>query len=150
VPVRPAARGARQPAAHQRHRCEARRLLIGTESPATPRWRHWSPPTCSVSTAARRDGRIGRENWIEQSQILSRGGDTAFSRDYDRRARGEPVPLRPAKLADAIREHSGKASGDAPPPAKTDLAALRSVRSAAYQNPEPGRRPPSAPPRRAR
>ncbi len=31
-------------------------------------------------------GRIRRENWVEQAQILARGGDTASSRDADRRA----------------------------------------------------------------
>jgi predicted flap endonuclease-1-like 5' DNA nuclease len=80
-------------------------------------------------------GRIARENWIEQAQILSRGGDTAFSRDYDRRARGEAgaVTMRPAKLADAIAETAANAAvqtGSAP---RADLGALRSVRSEAYQ-----------------
>ena len=31
------------------------------------------------------DGRAQHENWIEQAQILSRGGETAFSRRVDRR-----------------------------------------------------------------
>ena len=140
VPVRPAAPAARDNL--QRISgidAEAERLLIGHGVTRYSQMAHWSPADVQrFDQQLGATGRIGRENWIEQSQILSRGGDTAFSRDYDRRARGEPVPLRPAKLADAIREHSGKASGDAPPPAKTDLAALRSVRSAAYQNPEPG------------
>ena len=140
VPVRPAAPAARDNL--QRISgidAEAERLLIGHGVTRYSQMAHWSPADVQrFDQQLGATGRIGRENWIEQSQILSRGGDTAFSRDYDRRARGEPVPLRPAKLADAIREHSGKASGDAPPPPKTDLAALRSVRSAAYQNPEPG------------
>ena len=29
-------------------------------------------------------GRVERENWIEQAQVLSRDGETAFSRRYDR------------------------------------------------------------------
>jgi predicted flap endonuclease-1-like 5' DNA nuclease len=62
-------------------------------------------------------GRIARENWVEQAQILSRGGDTRFSRAFDR---------------------PGTDVGDAPP-ARTDLGSLRSVRSRAYQGaPEPG------------
>jgi predicted flap endonuclease-1-like 5' DNA nuclease len=66
-------------------------------------------------------GRIARENWVEQAQILSRGGDTRFSRAFD---------------------HPGTDVGDAPreqPAARTDLGSLRSVRSRAYQGaPEPG------------
>jgi predicted flap endonuclease-1-like 5' DNA nuclease len=87
-------------------------------------------------------GRIARENWIEQAQILSRGGDTRFSREYDIRARGEAP--RPIKLPDAIREHeaavaSGQAPALAPAPVRTDLGSLRSVRSQAYQDTsEPG------------
>src|SRR5262249_52585640 len=68
---------------------------------------HWSPPDVARFDALlSASGRIARENWIEQAQILSRGGDTAFSRDYDRRARGEAgaTAMRPAKLADEIHE----------------------------------------------
>jgi predicted flap endonuclease-1-like 5' DNA nuclease len=63
-------------------------------------------------------GRIQRENWVEQAQILSRGGDTAFSRDYDRRAEGNGSEApRPADAAVA-----------AGPPPKPDLGSLRSLR----------------------
>jgi predicted flap endonuclease-1-like 5' DNA nuclease len=62
------------------------------------------------------DGRIARENWIEQAQILARGGDTSYSRDYDRRVSG-------AKTAEE-QASAGRTS---------DLAALRSVRSEAYR-----------------
>ena len=62
-------------------------------------------------------GRIARENWVEQAQILSRGGDTRFSRAFDQ---------------------PGTDVGDALP-TRTDLGSLRSVRSRAYQGaPEPG------------
>jgi predicted flap endonuclease-1-like 5' DNA nuclease len=140
VPVRPAAPAARDNL--QRISdidTEAEQVLIAQGVSRYSQIAHWSP--AEVQRFDRQlgaSGRIGRENWIEQAQILSRGGDTAFSRDYDRRARGEAGPLRPAKLADAIRENTGKGSSDAARPAKTDLGALRSVRSAAYQNPEPG------------
>jgi predicted flap endonuclease-1-like 5' DNA nuclease len=77
-------------------------------------------------------GRISRENWIEQAQILSRGGDTRFSREFDRRALGEAP--RPTKLADAIREQQAKAAA-----APTDLGSLRSMRTQpGQQAPEPG------------
>jgi predicted flap endonuclease-1-like 5' DNA nuclease len=66
--------------------------------------------------------RISRENWIEQAQILSRGGDTRFSREFDARSgAGAPPP-------------NGGAA-----PRRTDLGALRSVRSPAFRDtPEPG------------
>jgi predicted flap endonuclease-1-like 5' DNA nuclease len=68
-------------------------------------------------------GRIQRENWVEQAQILSRGGATAFSRTYDRKSEdgGSGAP-RPARLADAIRDNA------ASPAPKPDLGSLRSVR----------------------
>lgn len=63
-------------------------------------------------------GRIARENWVEQAQILSRGGDTRFSREFDGRDAGP---------------------GTAAPAARTDLGTLRSVRSPAYRDSrEPG------------
>jgi predicted flap endonuclease-1-like 5' DNA nuclease len=78
-------------------------------------------------------GRIARENWIEQAHILARGGDTRFSREFD----GRPG-FHNTSLAEAIREKAAD-SGPAPSPPRTDLGALRSVRSQAYQNmPEPG------------
>jgi len=50
----------------------------------------WSPiDVARLDALLGTRGRIGRENWIEQAQILSRGGDTAFSRDHDRRAGGK-------------------------------------------------------------
>jgi predicted flap endonuclease-1-like 5' DNA nuclease len=75
------------------------------------------------------DGRIARENWIEQAQILSRGGDTAYSREVDRRSTEQ---LRPTKLAEAIKVASEDKSG---------VSKLRSVRSEAYRSPEAGARP---------
>src|SRR5262249_17312258 len=80
-------------------------------------------------------GRIARENWIEQAQILSRGGDTAYSREFDRRRSAEPRGLLPSKLPAAIREPAAKsATGEA----RVTLETLRSVRSQAYEDPEPG------------
>jgi predicted flap endonuclease-1-like 5' DNA nuclease len=86
-------------------------------------------------------GRIARENWIEQAQILMRGGDTAFSRAFDGKAPGGGAAVGPAGEATARR-----GTGDldptpdlGPAPARSVLlGALRSVRSQAYQNPEPG------------
>lgn len=65
----------------------------------------------------RTGGRIARENWVEQAQILSRGGDTRFSREFDGAA-PEQAQIKTTR---------------------TDLGSLRSVRSRAYQGaPEPG------------
>jgi predicted flap endonuclease-1-like 5' DNA nuclease len=89
-------------------------------------------------------GRISRENWIEQAQILSRGGDTRFSREFDRHG---PTPAqspsgpppRPIKLPDAIREHVAAVASGQAAPLRADLGSLRSVRSQAYQDTtEPG------------
>jgi len=94
----------------------------------------WSPADVArLDALLGANGRIGRENWIEQAQILSRGGDTAFSRDYDRRARGEASAaiVRP-KLADANREAATIAAAQTGFSPRTDLGALRSVRSEAY------------------
>ena len=77
---------------------------------------HWSPS--DVERFERLLGtsrRIARENWIEQAQILSRGGDTAFSREFDRREAEAAAQLRPAKLSEAIREHSAAKSSEPKP-----------------------------------
>ncbi len=101
----------------------------------------WSPAEVElVDRKLGLAGRVSRENWIEQAHILSRGGDTRFSLEFDRPA-GAPTPPapagpppRPIKLPDAIRAHeAAKAAG------RTDLGSLRSVRSEVYQDAtEPG------------
>jgi predicted flap endonuclease-1-like 5' DNA nuclease len=140
VPVRPA------PAARDSLQrisgvdAEAEKLLTAQGVSRYSQIAHWSPADVARFDAQLgATGRIGRENWIEQAQILSRGGDTAFSRDYDRRAGGETgsAALRPTKLADAIRENSGNAGEETARQARADLGSLRSVRSAAYQGSGP-------------
>jgi predicted flap endonuclease-1-like 5' DNA nuclease len=94
---------------------------------------HWSPADVARFDAQLgTNGRIGRENWIEQAQILSRGGDTGYSRDYDRRASGDngAASLVPAGRVDASSTNAVTTGGQAP---RTDFGALRSVRSAVYQ-----------------
>ncbi len=87
------------------------------------------------------EGRVRRENWIEQAQMLSRGGDTAYSRQFDQRkasASGSGAVTdapRPSRLADAIRDVAAKTGNEisAPPPVRSsDMSGLRSVRSEAY------------------
>jgi predicted flap endonuclease-1-like 5' DNA nuclease len=101
---------------------------------------HWSPADVArMDTLLGVGGRIGRENWIEQAQILSRGGDTAYSREYDRRTRiGTAAQLAPTKPAAATRDNSVEAGRETPRQAPSDLGALRSVRSAAYQSTSAG------------
>ena len=99
----------------------------------------WSPAAVErIDKELGMAGRISRENWIEQAQILSRGGDTRFSREFDRRGSLPPGPApRPIKLPDAIREHEAAAKAAAP--LRAELGTLRSVRSQAYQDTtEPG------------
>jgi predicted flap endonuclease-1-like 5' DNA nuclease len=137
VPIRPAAPAARDNL--QRISgidAEIEKLLLAQGISRYSQIALWSPVDVARTDALLgASGRIGRENWIEQAQILSRGGDTAFSRDYDRRARGEAsaAAARPAKLADAIRETAAKAAAATAAAPRADLAALRSVRSEAYQ-----------------
>jgi predicted flap endonuclease-1-like 5' DNA nuclease len=101
----------------------------------------WSPAAVErMDRELGTSGRISRENWIEQAQILSRGGDTRFSREFDRRAAAPSgPPPRPVKLPDAIREHEAATAGRGGASPRADLAGLRSVRSEAYQDTsEPG------------
>lgn len=76
-------------------------------------------------------GRVKRENWVEQAQILAKGSDTAYSREHDRReseAQRNAESARPATLTEAVRPGAPAA---APPaqPRTSDMASLRSVRS---------------------
>ncbi len=52
----------------------------------------------NVSKTLGLKGRIEHENWIEQAQVLSKGGETAFSRRYDR---GEMEMAPPPKVQSA-------------------------------------------------
>jgi len=94
-------------------------------------------------------GRVSRENWIEQAQILARGGATAYSRTFDERG-GPPEPVAvvlPVAAAPAASEAPPAVvvAETAPPPAAptdapaervTDLSGMRSVRSEAFRTPE--------------
>jgi predicted flap endonuclease-1-like 5' DNA nuclease len=84
-----------------------------------------------------RDGRIRGENWVEQAQILARGGETAFSRERDRQA----DTIRPTRVNDAIGApadggSAARISDDGGAGSRIevrpDLAMLRSVKSEAY------------------
>jgi len=113
-------------------------------------------------------GRIGRENWVEQAQVLARGGSTAQSRDWDRRTTPatsvpppsppkpiptptpvEPVPPpppRPVNLAEAIRESTGRPREAPPsPPSRPSVPNILPQLPAAAPA-RPVARPPQAPP----
>ena len=78
-------------------------------------------------------GRIARENWVEQAQILAKGGDTAHSREFDRRNSqvARDAGARPKSITDAIRANGG----GVPTVSRPDISGLRSVRSDAYRAP---------------
>ena len=143
VPIRPA-----EPPAHDNLQriggitAETERKLNALGVSRYSEIAQWSPAAVErVDKELATSGRISRENWIEQAQILSRGGDTRFSREFDR-AGPAPAgpPPRPVKLPDAIREHeAATAVAQAAAPLRAELGALRSVRSQAYQDTtEPG------------
>ncbi|MET0569760.1 MAG: hypothetical protein ABWZ74_11835, partial [Hyphomicrobiaceae bacterium] len=73
-------------------------------------------------------GRIARENWIEQAQILAKGGDTSYSREVDRLSGGEAA----GAAGEAETAKSARA---------TDLSGLRSVRSEALRGTEASDQP---------
>ncbi len=90
-------------------------------------------------------GRIQRENWVEQAQILSKGGHTAYSRSQDERAAiAREVAARADTPSETLAANGAPpATGDAVQPARAnDLSSLRSVRSEAFRPAEGGAAPP--------
>jgi predicted flap endonuclease-1-like 5' DNA nuclease len=93
------------------------------------------------------NGRISRENWIEQAQILANGGATAYSREFDRAngagaatpASAPPAPTpAPAVVAEVPATGNGAAERN------QILSGMRSVRSEAYRGEDSFVPPPSA------
>ncbi len=97
---------------------------------------NWSPNDVSrFDRLLGFEGRISRENWIEQARVLAGGGQTAYSRAMDRRMRdaAAPVPHQAPPAEQSHVEPAAPAPTPAPPPAsRGDLSRLRSVRSEAY------------------
>jgi predicted flap endonuclease-1-like 5' DNA nuclease len=103
-------------------------------------------------------GRISRENWIEQAQILANGGATAYSREVDRAAGVDTVPPQAAPAAPiamvapeaptpppvAVVITDPPATGSAVAERSQILAGMRSVRSEAYRGDDSLSAPPSA------
>jgi predicted flap endonuclease-1-like 5' DNA nuclease len=80
-------------------------------------------------------GRISRENWIEQAQILARGGATAYSRTFDERG-GPPVPAASPAVATPAPAPEPTISESPPAERVADLSGMRSVRSEAFRAPD--------------
>ncbi|MBL8564876.1 MAG: hypothetical protein JNM89_04095 [Hyphomicrobiaceae bacterium] len=93
------------------------RLLIANGITRHGQIAAWSPDDVArVEGLLGAPGRIGRENWVEQAQILAGGTESA-----------DGGATRPARLADAIRENTS------PRAPRQDVGALRSVRSEALR-----------------
>ncbi len=102
------------------------------------------------------EGRIARENWIEQANILSKGGETTYARDLARRPAEAQQSVPPAVIPppqpsspalSSIQTASSTAAVAAAVSAAAsiatqrsarddDLSSLRSVRSEAYRSGE--------------
>ncbi len=103
-------------------------------------------------------GRISRENWIEQAQILANGGATAYSREVDRAAGVTVAPApaavvtppaptpapAPAPMTSAAATAEVEASGSSAAERSQILAGMRSVRSEAYRGDDGFAAPPFA------
>lgn len=78
-------------------------------------------------------GRISRENWIEQAQVLAKGGETAFSSRRQLAATVEPhQPAPPHEAPTQPPDRATPSSDEADSDGNADvpnLAGLRSVRS---------------------
>ena len=86
-----------------------------------------------VATVSKRlgfDRTIERENWIEQAQILARGGVTAFARTLERRPTASLTPS-PAEVTPEPPPVAPLTPARPPVP---DLSGMRSVRSEAYRS----------------
>jgi predicted flap endonuclease-1-like 5' DNA nuclease len=142
VPIRPAAPPARDNLLRiSGIDAEVEQVLVEQGVTRYSQIAHWSPAEVErFEGHLQAPGRIGRENWIEQAQILSRGGDTRFSRQYDQNATTQAAPspataaAPPPELADASRDQAG--GGMASASSGRNIGVLRSVRAEVYQNSE--------------
>lgn len=73
-------------------------------------------------------GRIDREQWIEQAQILAKGGETYYSRN--RATAAKATAATPAATASPAVSASAPASSSAPVTAKTDAAKIETAPAA--------------------
>ena len=92
------------------------------------------------------DGRVQHENWIEQAQILARGGETAFSRRVDRREvnTGMVDSWTPTAPNEVARQAAAGPATATPAPAAAPIAAAKP--QAVQPPPVVAARPVAAPP----
>jgi predicted flap endonuclease-1-like 5' DNA nuclease len=116
----------------------------------------WTPADVArVSQSLGFQGRIEQENWIEQAQILSRGGETAFARRKDRGEaslaapsadHGTPKAIVTAPIAaQAAVTTAGLAAAVAAPHASAVAAAIKPAVAPAAVAPAAATAPATAP-----
>lgn len=82
------------------------------------------------------NGRISRENWIEQAQILAKGASTAYSRKFDGIDVEIGAPTVPSPAL-AVAPTPEEPDSDLKPGERSQiLAGMRSVRSEAFRGPD--------------
>ena len=94
----------------------------------------------AISKSLGLKGRVEHENWIEQSQVLAKGGETAFSRRYDRgdmetvpapAAAPRPVAVAPAAPVATVPPAQAPAPAAAPTAARPATSGTPQVSAAA-------------------
>jgi predicted flap endonuclease-1-like 5' DNA nuclease len=83
-------------------------------------------------------GRIEKENWLGQAQILATGGETYYSRRLGSSAKPTPEPIAAPTAAPAP---TATAAPTVSPPPSADMGYLRSVRSEALVGSDAARAP---------
>ena len=68
------------------------------------------------------EGRVSRENWIEQAAMLARGGDTAHSRQFDQQRTAATRQQAPAAATAPVASEPKPVQTPAPRPAANDAA----------------------------
>lgn len=90
----------------------------------------WSPSDVTrISQSLGFYGRIEHENWIEQAQILSRGGETHYSKSIS----VSDAVSGPAEAAAAGQAAASAVADEAAGASSRDVSGLRSVRSEALR-----------------
>lgn len=111
---------------------DTERRLVGIGVKSFDDIARWTPADINrVNQTLGLTGRIDREQWIEQAQILAKGGETYYSRNRAAASRGatsaptvaKPIAAAPAAAAPAATAHAVPASSVQPAAAKTVLPA---------------------------
>jgi predicted flap endonuclease-1-like 5' DNA nuclease len=101
----------------------------------------WTPADINrVNQALGLTGRIDREQWIEQAQILAKGGETYYSRNRAAAARGPAQAAAPAQVQATVPQPA-----PAVPTAQQTVAAAAAAAAAAATAPKTVSAAPAAP-----